>query len=170
MIKTLVPDVLGAFTIEGDRFLDDRGYFQVCYSAAFHSEMPHVVQGNLSCSKANVVRGLHVAPMAKICTCIKGKLFDVIADVRVGSPTFGKWFGTWLSEDSFKQVYVPANCAHGFFAAENDTMLLYQQDGLYNPALEREIHWKDPTLGIVWPDAEAYILSAKDEAAGFLRG
>jgi dTDP-4-dehydrorhamnose 3,5-epimerase len=95
-------------------------------------------------------------------------LFDVVADVRPGSPTYKKWFGVWLDEKNLKQLFIPAGCAHGFFSAEDDTILMYSQDGLWNSDFEYEIHWKDPSLAISWPEAENYILSEKDQKAKFL--
>jgi len=159
MQKTLISKICGAYVVKLDRHHDQRGYFQeVC------SKVP-VEQVNVSHSYRNVVRGLHVAPFSKSCTCLRGCLFDVIADVRKDSPTFGKWFGIWLTDQNCKQVYVPAGCAHGFFTAENETILLYHQDGLYDPSKEYVINWRDPRLGIKWPYAEEYVLSERDRTA-----
>lgn len=160
-----VEKITGAFVVEVDRFYDDRGFFQEVFSRNKHEDLPGISQVNISQSYKNVVRGLHVAPFSKLCTCIRGRLFDVVADVRRGSPTFGNWYGVWLDENNHKQLFVPSGCAHGFFAAENDTILLYQQDGLYRPDLEKEVHWQDPTLAVEWPKAESYIVSIKDQKA-----
>lgn len=166
MKKLPVPEVVGAHVIEFDRYEDNRGHFQEVFSTArYESVLYHVSQINVSCSQKNVVRGMHIAPFAKLCTCVRGSLFDVVADVRRGSPTFGKWFGVWLTEQNCKQLYVPPGCAHGIFVAENDTLLMYAQNGLYDPATEKTVHWQDPQLGIVWPEAEAYIVSDKDKVA-----
>lgn len=118
---------------------------------------------NLSESHKHVVRGLHVASFGKLCTCVRGKLFDVVVDVRKGSPTFGKWIGVWLTMDNQSQLYVPPGCAHGFFAAQNETALLYAQDGLYDPADSRTLLWNDSQVGINWPECKEYILSDKDK-------
>ena len=166
MQKTPVSNILGSYVIEIDRYLDERGFFQEVFSTARYApEFPEVAQTNISYSHKNVIRGLHVAPFAKLCTCIRGSLYDVVADVRKDSPTFGNWFGVWLTESNQKQLFVPTGCAHGFFSAEDNTILCYQQDGLYSPKFEHEIHFQDPTLGIVWPEVESYIVSAKDQAA-----
>lgn len=166
MHKTPVQQVLGAHVIEFDRYDDPRGYFQEVFSTARYEEtMFHVSQVNVSCSHMNVVRGMHIAPFAKLCTCIRGSLFDVVADVRRGSPTFGQWYGVWLTEHNRKQLYVPPGCAHGIFVAENDTLLMYAQNGLYDPKVEKTVHWRDETLAIVWPEAEDYIVSDKDKLA-----
>jgi dTDP-4-dehydrorhamnose 3,5-epimerase len=164
MIRTNIPEVKDCYIIRFDRHVDNRGYFQEVFSRKNYQM--DVLQTNVSYSDKNVLRGLHVAPFAKLCTCIRGRLFDVVADVRKDSPTFGKWFGIWLAETEFYQLYVPAGCAHGFFSAEDNTILLYQQDGIRgNIALdEYEIHFQDPLFGINWPEAE-YILSEKDKKA-----
>lgn len=166
MKKSSVQEVVGAHVIEFDRYEDSRGHFQEVFSTArYEDTMCHVAQVNVSCSHKNVVRGLHIAPFAKLCTCVRGSLFDVVADVRRGSPTFGKWFGVWLTADNRKQLYVPPGCAHGIFVAENDTLLMYAQNGLYDPKTEKTVYWQDAELGIVWPEAEDYIVSDKDKLA-----
>lgn len=168
MKQTLISEVDGAFVLEIDRHSDHRGYFQEVYSVAKTQYPLSCYQINVSCSNKNVVRGMHVVPFAKLCTCVRGSLFDVVADVRPDSPTYLKWFGVWLTEENHKQLFVPANCAHGFFAAEDNTALLYLQNGTYAPKLEREINWQDPQLGIEWPESGEYILSDKDRQAPFI--
>lgn len=170
MKKIPIADVLGVYVFELDRFDDDRGFFQPTYHRSFYfEEMPSVLQTQISSSKKNVIRGLHVAPYSKLCTCVKGSLFDVVADVRPGSSTYLKWFGVWLTESNFKQLFIPAGCAHGFFSAEDETILMYSQDGLWNPNFEHQIHWKDPALAISWPEADNYVLSDKDSSANFIQ-
>lgn len=170
MQKWTIDEVFGVYVFEIDRHEDERGYFQELYSTA--RNYPHLIgsdrQINFSLSHQNVVRGLHVAPFAKLCTCLRGRLYDVIADVRSGSPTYLKHYGIWLDENSRKQVFVPAGCAHGFFSAEANTILLYLQDGNYNPKIEQTINWRDSSLGIKWPAASNYILSERDLAADFI--
>lgn len=165
-----IADVHGAYLIEFDRFEDDRGYFQEVYSTA--REYPHFVgterQVNLSSSKKGTVRGMHVAPFAKLCSCPKGRLFDVVADVRPDSPTYLNYYGVWLDDQNKRQLFVPGGCAHGFFAAEDDTLLLYLQDGTYKPEVESEVNWKDPKLNIKWPESQQYLLSEKDKRAPVL--
>lgn len=170
MKETILEEVVGAKVIHFDRYSDDRGFFQEVHSSVrYDANLPHALQTNLSNSSADVVRGMHVVPFAKLCTCVRGKLWDVVADVRHGSPTYGNWFGIWLTEDNCTQLYVPAGCAHGFFSAYNDTLLLYCQDGTYNPDVEWEVNWRDPTLNIEWPEPmEEYLLSEKDKNARFL--
>lgn len=167
MKKTLIEEVHGACVIEGDRFPDDRGWFQEIYSTA--RSYPHLSglerQINISHSKQGVVRGMHIVPFAKLCTCIHGCVYDVVVDMRENSSTYLKWFGVWLNEENKKQLFVPAGCAHGFFSQTNDTIFLYLQDRTYNTNLERQLNWRDPKIGIVWPDSKEYILSEKDKHA-----
>ena len=165
-----LDDVVGVVIVEGENHFDDRGWFQELYSTA--GAFPHLIgkerQLNMSCSKKGVVRGMHIAPFAKFCTCIRGRVYDVVADFRQKSPTYLKWFGIWLDADNKKQIFVPAGCAHGFFSAEDDSMFLYLQDGTYDPVNEQQVNWKDPKIGICWPPAQEYILSEKDKKAVML--
>ena len=165
MKKTLISEVAGAFVLDINRYADNRGYFQEVYSVAKDQYPLSCYQINVSYSHKGVVRGMHVVPFAKLCTCVRGSLFDVVADVRPDSATFLHWYGVWLTEENHRQLFIPANCAHGFFAAEDNTILLYLQDGTYAPNTEREINWQDPQLGIKWPVVEEYILSDKDRQA-----
>ena len=170
-MKTIkIDEVHGAFLVIGDCYEDDRGWFQELYSTA--KAFPHLIgrerQINMSCSKKGVVRGMHIAPFAKFCTCIRGRVFDVIADLRPDSTTYLKWYGVWLDERSRQQLFVPAGCAHGFFSDEEDSLFLYLQDGTYNPAVEKQMNWKDPKVGIKWPHSPEYILSSKDKYAEML--
>ena len=167
MKETILEEVSGAKVIEFDRYKDNRGYFQEVHSFAKYEMRP--VQTNVSMSHSDVLRGMHVVPFAKLCTCIQGSLWDVVADVRKDSPTYGNWFGVWLTDKNCKQLYVPSGCAHGFLSGEDFTILLYCQDGTYNPDLEWEVNWSDPTLNIDWPDPiMEYIVSDKDQNAKFL--
>jgi dTDP-4-dehydrorhamnose 3,5-epimerase len=169
MKKTKIDEIYGAFIVESDRHHDSRGWFQELYSTA--RDYPHLIgierQLNMSHSRKGVVRGLHVAPFAKLCSCLSGRVYDVIADVRPDSPTYLNWFGVWLENNS-KQVFVPANCAHGFFSSEDNTLFMYLQDGTYNPNVEKQVNWRDPKIGIVWPPCQEYIISDKDKHSEFI--
>lgn len=181
MTETDIPEILGAKLLKIDRYADNRGYFEEVYSSVrYDANMPHVSQTNVSVSKTNVLRGLHVVNFRKLVTCLRGKLYDVIADVREGSPTYGNTYGTWLTAENHNQVLIPAGCAHGFFSAEDDTILMYAQDGLYDPSTDRSIRYDDPTLNIQWPLPVArvgqdgtlveavYLMSGKDREAPLL--
>ncbi len=168
IVKEDVQQVADAYVLKFKRFSDDRGYSQEIFSTTKYDGL-HIRQTNISSSNANVVRGMHVAPFSKLCTCVRGALWDVVADVREGSPTCGNWFGVWLTEGNCKQLFIPGGCAHGFFSKCDDTILIYSQDATYNPAVETEVNWRDPTLNIQWPPAEEYFLSDKDKNAEFLK-
>jgi len=166
-MKKIETEISGCYVIEFDRFEDNRGFFQELYSSAKYDCS---IGQQISCSHSmkNVIRGLHCSPYYKLCTCVRGKIFDVAVDLRKESTTYLKWIGQWLSEDSPKQLFVPPGCGHGFYAAEDNTLLIYLQGGVYRKEDDREIKWNDPTIGIIWPDSPDYILSEKDKNAPYL--
>ncbi len=148
-------------------FADDRGSFKETYAATRYAEAgicETFVQDNVSSSDRDVLRGLHGDPrMAKIVQVLAGAGFDVIADIRAGSPTYGQWCGEYLRAGEHKQLYIPAGCLHGFLSLEDGTLLTYKQTALYDPATEIGIAWNDPTLAIAWPlEGREPRLSPKD--------
>jgi dTDP-4-dehydrorhamnose 3,5-epimerase len=151
------------------RFEDDRGFFEELYNEDRYGRAAALDrvwrQANCSRSRRNVVRGLHLAPFAKLVTCLRGEVFDVVVDLRPSSPTYRKWTGWRLSEDNAHQIYVPPDCAHGFMALGEDNLVVYLQTATYNPKGERNLHWRNNDLGIDWPPAVDYIVSARDEQA-----
>jgi dTDP-4-dehydrorhamnose 3,5-epimerase len=164
----------GALAILPDVFGDDRGYFKETYSAPRYREagiLDEFLQDNVSLSGSWVLRGLHGDPrMAKIVQVLHGSAFDVIADIRKGSATFGLWWGTTLDAEAHTQLYIPAGCLHGFLALQDGTLLSYKQSATYDPASEVGAAWADPDLGIAWPLAgRAPRLSKKDAANRTLR-
>ena len=168
MKMTPIEEVDGAYLVNIKRFEDERGFFEEVYSSAManHGFVPRQV--NLSRSSRCVVRGMHVAPFAKLAMCVRGRLWDVVADVRPDSPTYLGWYGKWMTPEDPVQLLAPAGCAHGFFAAEDETHLLYLQTDTYDPNVGGEVHWRDPQIAIDWPKADNYILSEKDRKAKFL--
>lgn len=159
LVNSLV--VCDAFFCDGARYYDHRGYFQELFS---QKHLPHfkVTQINCSVSNKNVLRGLHVAPFAKLVFCVKGSIFDVVADVRKDSKSYLKYDSVILSGHNEKAIYIPPHCAHGFLAMEDNSIVIYAQDGIYNPDLESIVNYADPKLNINWPLA---ILSEKDANA-----
>jgi dTDP-4-dehydrorhamnose 3,5-epimerase len=159
-----VETVCDAFVCDAVRYYDHRGSFQELFS---HKDLPafRVSQINCSISKKNVLRGLHVVPFAKLVYCVKGKIFDVVADVRKGSKTYLKWYGVELSGENQKSLFIPPFCGHGFLAMEDDSIVVYAQDAVYNAHAESSVNYADPKLNIKWPNV---ILSDKDGAAPFL--
>lgn len=172
VIPTSLPGVL---IVEPRVFRDDRGYFLEIWSAAKYgpSGLPTAfAQDNLSCSKPGVVRGLHYQfpiPQGKLVGVAQGEVFDVAVDIRVGSPTFGRWFGAILSAESGRQLYIPEGFAHGFqVTGETPAIFTYKCTNGYDPAGQCSILWDDPEIGIEWPGASA-LLSPKDAEAPRLR-
>jgi dTDP-4-dehydrorhamnose 3,5-epimerase len=161
--KIFVPDV----------YEDDRGFFKETYNAGRYQAagLPDTfVQDSVSYSSGNVIRGLHYdAAMSKLVTVLRGKIWDVIADLRVGSPTYGRWQAFHLSEHNHKQLYVPAGFAHGFLTLTDDVVFSYKHGAMYDPTRERAIRWNDPTLAITWPLVGEPRLSAKDAIAPLLK-
>ena len=161
--------LLGSYLIEIEPHVDERGFFARAYcdnEFSAHGLSTGLVQVNNSLSKRKgTVRGMHyqLAPKAetKLVRCIRGALFDIILDIRKGSLTFGKSFGTELSVENRKAMYVPKGFAHGFITLQDDTEALYFVDEFYAPTHERCIRWNDPQFGIAWPAAMAMI-SDKD--------
>ena len=164
----------GVFVITPARFGDHRGFFSESYNKAAlakHGIDLTFVQDNHSLSDTvGTVRGLHfqAPPKAqdKLIRCGKGRLYDVMVDIRRGSPTFGKSFGVELSFENGKQVLVPAGLAHGFVTREPGTEIIYKCTDDYAPETEGALLWNDPALNIDWGinDADA-VLSDKDKIA-----
>ncbi|QMU72751.1 dTDP-4-dehydrorhamnose 3,5-epimerase [Streptacidiphilus sp. P02-A3a] len=162
----------GAWEITTKQHGDPRGMFMEWYRFDHLAEAVghplNLAQGNLSVSAAGVVRGIHFADVppgqAKYVTCVRGAVLDVVVDLRVGSPTFGRWEGVRLDETDRAAVYLSEGLGHGFCALSDDATLTYLCSATYNPTGEHGIHPLDPDLAIDWP-ATAPQLSAKDEAA-----
>ena len=168
----------GVQIIEPRCFEDLRGYFYESYSprllAALGCSAPFV-QENVSGSRVGVLRGLHyqLEPQAqgKLVRVARGHIYDVVVDLRRGSASFGRWFGTELSEASRRRLWVPVGFAHGFCALAENVEVVYSVTRPYSPEHERTIRWDDPQLAITWPapPAGGFILSDKDRAGVTLR-
>jgi dTDP-4-dehydrorhamnose 3,5-epimerase len=165
--QTGIRDLL---IITPETFQDDRGFFTETYRKDKFSEFGldvEFVQDNHSRSSKNVVRGLHFQwepPMGKLMRVTQGSAFLVAVDIRLGSPTFGKWVGIECSLQNRKQVYAPAGFARGFCVLSEYAEIQYKCTGVYSNKAESGILWNDPAIGIVWPVKES-ILSKKDETA-----
>jgi len=151
-------------------FQDDRGFFTETYRKDKFSEFGlnmEFVQDNHSRSEKNVVRGLHFQwepPMGKLMRVTQGSAFLVAVDIRIGSPSFGKWVGVEASVENRKEVYAPAGFARGFCVLSDYAEIQYKCTGFYSNKAESGILWNDPAIGIKWPVKEP-ILSKKDEIA-----
>ena len=176
-MKVSPTELPGVLVIEPKVFGDARGFFfesfnQQLFDAAV-GEPVRFVQDNHSRSARGVLRGLHlqVAPHAqgKLVRVTSGRVFDVAADVRPGSATYGRWVGVELSGDNHRQMWVPPGLAHGFLVLSEHADFLYKTTDYYAPAAERSVRWDDPTLAIAWPSlGAAPTLSAKDANAPLL--
>lgn len=163
----------GVKLITPRRFGDERGFFAEIYSRrAFAASGVDVafVQDNHSLSaRVGTVRGLHFqAPpcaQAKLVRCGRGAIFDVAVDIRLGSPTYGKWVGHELSAQNGRQMFVPAGFAHGFVTLQPDSEIIYKCSDYYAPETEGAVRWDDPDIGIDWPLSGDAILSEKDSVA-----
>jgi len=159
----------GLKLIELRLFPDERGYFTEWYQLQRLSQLGferNFVQDNVSRSKPGVVRGLHYQrnpDQGKLVGAIRGRIWDVVVDIRASSPTFGKWFGVELSDQNGKLLWVPPGFAHGFCALGNeDVNVMYKVDSFYSPTGEGGIRFDDPELKITWPTENELIVSAKD--------
>ena len=168
MIQVIETDFPEARIFVPDVFVDQRGYFKETYAKAKYEALgmrDDWPQDSVSRSKRNVLRGMHYdMRMAKLVQCLSGRIYDVIVDVREGSPTFRRWQGFELTADNHHQLYVPRGFAHGFLALE-DCIVQYKLSAEYDPAHERVLSWKDPVVGIRWPLTADPILSPKDANA-----
>lgn len=164
----------GVLLIKPDVFGDSRGYFLEGWNRRRYAEQGldrDFVQDNLSRSRRGILRGLHFQnprPQGKLVQVLLGEVFDVAVDIRLGSPTFGQWYGTLLSEENHHQLYVPEGFAHGFCVTSDTALFAYKCTDFYNPAAEFSLCWDDPDLGIPWPIAEPQ-LSAKDQTGHLLK-
>jgi dTDP-4-dehydrorhamnose 3,5-epimerase len=166
----------GSFLIHGEPRRDDRGYFMRTFDDGILAKAglaTTFVQENQSRSlEKHTIRGLHfqAPPHAetKLIRVAKGTLLDVFVDLRVGSPTYGKFEAIELSEDNLLQLWIPRGCAHGFCTLSRDVVIIYKVDSYYTPTAEGGLRWNDPSLEIPWPTA-APILSEKDMKQPFLR-
>ncbi|MGB7846089.1 MAG: dTDP-4-dehydrorhamnose 3,5-epimerase [Candidatus Acidiferrum sp.] len=146
---------------------DSRGFFLETYHQGKFADLgieDLFVQDNHSCSVRGTLRGLHYQlqhPQAKLCRVVEGEALDIVVDIRVGSPYFGKWTGVRLSAELQNQLYVPGGFAHGFLALTDTVQFLYKCSDFYDPRDEQGILWSDPDLNILWGIPEP-IVSDKD--------
>jgi len=168
-IQVLPTDFAEAHIFVPEVFADGRGFFKETYSTAKYRALgltDEFVQDSVSFSQRNVIRGLHYdVRMSKLVQVLRGRIFDVIVDLREDSPTSLRWQSFELSEDNHRQLYVPAGFAHGFLALSDNVVFSYKHGALHDPAHERAVRWNDPALAIAWPLTGEPILSEKDRTA-----
>jgi dTDP-4-dehydrorhamnose 3,5-epimerase len=166
-------DIAGAWEITPQLHGDSRGVFFEWLTdrgfAGFAGHRLDVRQANCSVSTAGVLRGLHFAQVppsqAKYVTCLSGSVFDVVVDIRMGSPTFGQWDSVLLDDRDHKTVYISEGLAHGFLALQDNSTVMYLCSTEYNPQREHTIAATDPALAIDWPRGHELVLSDRDAAA-----
>jgi dTDP-4-dehydrorhamnose 3,5-epimerase len=151
---------------------DERGFFCETYRQNVYEQVgitEEMVQDNHSRSGKGIVRGMHFQigrGAAKLVRCGRGEIFDVVVDLRRGSPTFGQWEGFHLSEENMHTFYCPIGFAHGFCVLSDVADVLYKQSNYYSDETERGIAYNDPDIGIDWPlPSEQLIASARDAQA-----
>jgi dTDP-4-dehydrorhamnose 3,5-epimerase len=165
----------GPLLIRPRVFGDERGFFLESYRASALAELGIAdvfVQDNHSRSTRGVVRGMHFAVgegSAKLVRCARGAIVDVLVDLRRGSPSYGGWEAFELDDVNLHALYVPVGFAHGFCVVSDVADVLYKQSRYYDPAVEREIAYDDPDIGIAWPADLELHASARDRDAPRLR-
>ncbi|MGH8174455.1 MAG: dTDP-4-dehydrorhamnose 3,5-epimerase [Rhodanobacteraceae bacterium] len=163
----------GCVVIEPAVHGDARGYFYESFNAQKFADAGldlSFVQSNVSRSARGVLRGLHYQwpnPQGKLVSVLEGEVYDVAVDIRVGSPTFGRWTAAILSAENKRHFWVPEGFAHGFVVLSDDATFVYQCTTLYDREADAGIRWNDAEIAIDWPVAEP-LLSDKDQRAPFL--
>lgn len=165
----------GPLLIEPVVFGDERGFFQESYRRSVYSELgvaEEFVQDNHSRSGHGIVRGMHFqvgSGAAKLVRCGRGRILDVVVDLRRGSPTFGEWEGFELDDENLHQLYCPIGFAHGFCVLSEVADVMYKQTSYYDASIDRGIKYDDPDVGIEWPEGIELIPSERDANAPLLR-
>lgn len=162
--------ITGSYLIELEEHMDERGIFarQFCKKELQKFGIDFdIKQCNISKNfKKGILRGLHYQkepyPEIKMVSCFKGKIYDVILDIRKDSPSFLKWYATEISEKNNKIIYIPSGVAHGFQTLADDTIVYYQLGEFFQPEYYKGIRWNDPKFGIKWPECNSRIINERD--------
>jgi dTDP-4-dehydrorhamnose 3,5-epimerase len=172
-VKLIESAVPGCVVIEPEVFGDARGCFYESFNARKFADagLPtRFVQANVSRSAQGVLRGLHYQwpnPQGKLVSVLEGEVYDVAVDIRVGSPTFGRWAAAILTADNKRHFWIPEGFAHGFAVLSGNATFTYQCTALYDRAADAGIRWNDAAIAVDWPIG-APVLSDKDAAAPLL--
>lgn len=172
-MQVLETRLEGPILIEPTVHGDERGFLHETYRLSAYRELgvtEEFVQDNHSRSSHGIVRGMHFQVgqgMAKLVRCSSGAIRDVLVDIRKGSPTFGQWESFELNDDNLHQLYCPIGFAHGFCVLSERADVLYKCSSYYDPEIERGISFRDPEVGIEWPEIEL-VYSERDAAAPLL--
>lgn len=176
-MNVITTDIEGVVILEPKVFGDERGYFMESYSRRLFDELVRpvrFVQDNESKSRYGVVRGLHFQKgkyaQSKLVRVVSGRVLDVAVDIRVGSPTFGRYVAVELTGENHRQFFVPRGFAHGFSVLSREAVFQYKCDNFYSPENEGSIVWDDPDIAVDWKIApKDILLSAKDTGHPKLR-
>lgn len=174
-MKRLETRLDGPVLIQPTVHPDSRGFFQETYRRDAYATLGvdvEFVQDNHSRSARGVVRGMHFQVgdgQAKLIRCARGSIFDVVVDIRHGSPSFGEWEGVELDDEQLLQLYVPVGFAHGFCVTSAVADVVYKCSSYYDGELERGFRFDDPDVGIAWPSALELMPSERDVSAPLLR-
>ncbi len=167
-MEVIKTEIEGLLVLKPKVFGDERGYFFESYNEVTYQNARidfYFLQDNISKSKKNTVRGLHYQvgdfAQGKLCKVIFGKVLDVAVDIRFGSPTFGKYISTELSEENHTQLWIPPGFAHGFSVLSDEAIFSYKCTALYSKEYERSIIYNDSDLNIDWK-VDNPIVSDKD--------
>ena len=156
-MKFLSTPLAGVLVIEPDVFGDERGFFIETWQAVKFKEAgidATFVQDNHSRSVQWTLRGMHMQiehSQGKLVRVTAGSVFDAVVDLRRSSPSFGRWWGTEISDQNHRMLWIPPGLAHGILVTSPSADFLYKCTDLYSPAHERTLAWNDPTVGIEWP-------------------
>ncbi len=173
--KKIATSLHGAFILEPRVFGDERGFFLESYNERALAECgitERFVQDNHSCSRRNVLRGLHYQvqhAQGKLVRVVEGEILDVVVDLRRSSPTFAGWEAVRLSGENKRMLWIPAGFAHGFRVISEKAHVLYKATDYYAPEHERTLAWNDPDLKVNWELDGEPIVSAKDQRGIALR-
>src|SRR4051794_35981003 len=171
-MRRLETNLQGPILVEPEVHGDARGFFLETARANLLAELgvaDQFVQDNQSRSARGVLRGMHFQPgMAKLVRCARGRILDVIADIRPESPSFGRWEGFELDDESHRQLYCPDGFAHGFCVLSDVADVVYRCSAYYDPQRESGFRYDDPDVAIRWPEMDL-IVSDRDRQAPALR-
>jgi dTDP-4-dehydrorhamnose 3,5-epimerase len=165
-LPTEIPDLV---LIEPEAFGDERGFFVEAFRKTWMDDLGidlEFVQQNQSRSIGPVLRGIHMqAGQAKLVRCVRGRIWDVAVDLRPDSPTYKRWEGYELDDQTHRQLLIPDGFGHGFCVLGDEADITYQLSAYYDRERESGIAWNDPEIGIDWPIEGDPILSDRDRAA-----
>ncbi|MCL5062106.1 MAG: dTDP-4-dehydrorhamnose 3,5-epimerase [Nitrospirae bacterium] len=170
-MKFIETKLKGAYVIELEPIEDERGFFARSFCKKEfekHGLNSHIVQCNISYNrKKGTLRGMHyqIAPYeeAKLVSCMRGAIYDVIIDLRKDSATYCQWIAVELTAKNYRMLYIPKDFAHGFQTLKDNTVVFYQMFEFYHPECAGGVRWNDPTFGIDWP-LSVKIISKKDSS------